>query len=166
MNLIEFNFAQNNPFMLHFVAMEYYHLIKNRTFLVLLTNDYLIGVQANGLISVDFGSDNYQVEIMGYTVIKGDLQNPYLYVNPNYFIGLMYEDLFTEKLLENKHNFRIARKDIRKVWHTPRKKWGMGNYPHDGRVYVQTHQGKKKELIILGNQSGKLIAEFIKPSNE
>ena len=42
------------------------------------------------------------------------------------------------------------------------KKWGMGYYPHDGKVYVKTKNGKKKEFIILGSQSGKEIENWIK----
>jgi hypothetical protein len=37
----------------------------------------------------------------------------------------------------------------------------MGYYPHDGKVYIETHDGKKKEFIMLGNQSGQKIANLI-----
>lgn len=37
----------------------------------------------------------------------------------------------------------------------------MGYYPHDGKVYVKTYDGKKKEFIILGSQSGEEIKNWI-----
>ncbi len=37
----------------------------------------------------------------------------------------------------------------------------MGYYPHDGKVYIETFDGMKKELIVLGNQSGRKIADLI-----
>jgi hypothetical protein len=33
----------------------------------------------------------------------------------------------------------------------------MGYYPHDGKVYVRTKDGKNREFIILGSQSGQEI---------
>ena len=33
----------------HFIAMEYYYLILNRTFLVIKTKGFLIGIEGNGL---------------------------------------------------------------------------------------------------------------------
>lgn len=49
MKFEDFELKDNN----HFVAMQYYGLILNRTFLVLLTNDLLIGIKVNGLVSVE-----------------------------------------------------------------------------------------------------------------
>jgi len=37
----------------------------------------------------------------------------------------------------------------------------MGPYPHDGRVTIETYDNNKREFIILGNQSGKSIANLI-----
>lgn len=37
----------------------------------------------------------------------------------------------------------------------------MGSYPHDGKVHVKTQAGKKREFIILGNQSGEAIKAWI-----
>lgn len=41
----------------HFVAMEYYNLILNRTYLCLLTEDYLIGLKVNGIVGVEGGKN-------------------------------------------------------------------------------------------------------------
>ena len=47
----------------HFVAMQYYGLILNRTFLVILTNNELIGIKVNGLVSVESGGNIIAKEI-------------------------------------------------------------------------------------------------------
>ncbi|HJY06951.1 MAG TPA: hypothetical protein VJ323_11600 [Bryobacteraceae bacterium] len=51
--------------------------------------------------------------------------------------------------------------EITSVAYNPRKKWGMGYYPHDGRVIVQTLK-RQREFIILGNQSGQQIAQRLR----
>jgi hypothetical protein len=43
--------------------------------------------------------------------------------------------------------------DISTVEYNPKKKWGMGYYPHSGRVYINK-AGRTREFIVLGKQSG------------
>ena len=61
----------------------------------------------------------------------------------------------------NKANFKIKLSDIKEVHYNPNKKFGMGPYPHDGRVTIKTNDNRKREFIILGNQSGQKIANWI-----
>jgi Ca2+-binding RTX toxin-like protein len=61
----------------HFVGMEYYYLIFNRTFLIIKTKGFLIGIQGNGLVSVEGGKDILTRQITSNMAIKGDLTNPY-----------------------------------------------------------------------------------------
>ncbi len=49
MTITEFEFTPDN----HFVAMEYYGLVLNRTFLVLITDQELIGIKVHGLVGVE-----------------------------------------------------------------------------------------------------------------
>ncbi|RZJ78733.1 MAG: hypothetical protein EOO47_12905 [Flavobacterium sp.] len=155
MTLKNFDFKEDN----HFIAMEYYNLILNRTFIVLLTTEYLIGLQGNGMVSVEGGEDMFTKQITRSLAIKGDLMNPYSYLKEKYIREIENENLLGDSFLKlNKNNFKISKKDIKKVFYEPKKKWGMGNYPHDGRIYIETISGKKKELIILGDQSGEKIA--------
>lgn len=155
MTLKNFDFKEDN----HFIAMEYYNLILNRTFIILLTTEYLIGLQGNGMVSVEGGEDMFTKQITGSLAIKGDLMNPYSYLKEKYIREIENENLLGDSFLKlNKNNFKISKKDIKKVFYEPKKKWGMGNYPHDGRIYIETISGKKKELIILGDQSGEKIA--------
>lgn len=145
----------------HFVAMEYYGLILNRTFLVIKTEDRLIGLQANGLISVEAG-DFITQQAVRQMVVRGDLSNPYSYLKNSYLEKYTDEDLYSEQILSlYSANFSISLKDIRETYHDPKKKWGMGYYPHDGKVYVKYNTNKTKEFIILGDQSGKKIANLI-----
>ena len=80
----------------------------------------------------------------------------------SYFENILDVDLLSEEFLTmNSFNFRINKKEIKNVYHDSKKKWGMGYYPHDGKVYIETIDGKKRELIILGNQSGDEIVKWI-----
>jgi hypothetical protein len=158
MTLKDFQLHYNN----HFVAMEYYWLVLNRTFLVLVTTEYLIGVQANGMVSVETAHDPLLNIIIGSLAVKGNLTNPYSYTKSKYLRKIENEDLTGSGFLsQNKNNFRISRKEIKRVEYDASKKWGMAYYPHDGKVYVEMYDGNKRELIILGNQSGSHIASII-----
>ena len=61
----------------------------------------------------------------------------------------------------DKSNFTIPYRDIASVSFDESKKWGMGPYPHDGKVFVTTKDGSKREFIILANQSGQSIARDV-----
>lgn len=146
----------------HFIAMQYYGLILNRTYLVLVTNDRIIGLKVNGLVSVESGGHILAKELSKTMTVKGDLQNPYSYVKYKYLDRLQDLELVDAEILkQDKSNFVIQQADITNAYYDPKKKWGMGYYPHDGKVYMVTNDGKKKELIILGNQSGQKIASLI-----
>jgi len=158
MTLKDFELTDEN----HFVAMEYHTLILNRTFLILLTNDYLIGLQGNGVVSVEGGHNLFAREISKAMSIRGDLNNPYSYLKGKYIRSIENENLFDGSVTrKNKTNFVIDKKDISNAIYDEKKKWGMGPYPHDGKVYIETKDGKKREFIILGDQSGHKIANRI-----
>ena len=146
----------------HFVAMQYYGLILNRTFLILLTTDIVIGIKVNGLVSVESYRSSIANTLAKNMIINGDLQNPHSYIKSKYINKVQDLDLLDGSILtQNKSNFMIKRVDIKSVFYDPKKKWGMGYYPHDGKVYLETFDGTKKELIILGNQSGHKIASLV-----
>ena len=142
--------------------MEYYFLILNRTFLIIKTKDFLIGIQGNGLVSVEGGKDTLTRQITSNLAIKGDLTNPYSYLKNKHLEKIADLDLIDGSILEvNKTNFLIKTSDIKSATYNPAKKFGMGPYPHDGRVTIETYDNNKREFIILGNQSGESIANFI-----
>jgi hypothetical protein len=158
MKLSDIELTDNN----HFVAMEYYFLILNRTFLVIKTKGFLIGVQGNGLVSVEGGKDILTRQITSNMAIKGDLTNPYSYLKNKYLEKIADLNLIDGSIIEaNKTNFLIKLSDIKSAIYNPSKKFGMGPYPHDGRITIETFDNKKREFIILGNQSGENIANLI-----
>ena len=94
--------------------------------------------------------------------IHGDLENPLSYIKESYFKSIENVGLNDDGILSaDEANFRINYSDIADVWYDPTKKWGMGYYPHDGKVYVKTRTQGTKEFIILGNQSGSNIARWL-----
>lgn len=146
----------------HFVAMEYYYLIINRTFLVIKTKGFLIGIQGNGLVSVEGGEDILTRQITSNMAIKGDLTNPYSYLKNKYLEKIADLNLIDGSIITaNKTNFLMKLSDIKSAVYNPSKKFGMGPYPHDGRVTIETFENKKREFIILGNQSGEDIVNLI-----
>ncbi len=146
----------------HFVTMEYYYLILNRTFLVIKAKGFLIGIQGNGLVSVEAGNSMLSQQITSSMAIKGDLKNPHSYLKNTYLAKIADLDLLDGSIIAaNKTNFLIALSDIKSAVYNPSKKFGMGPYPHDGRVTIETFNNQKKEFIIIGNQSGENIAKLI-----
>ncbi|WP_210521680.1 hypothetical protein [Hymenobacter terricola] len=145
----------------HFMAVEYYALMLNRTFLVLVTPTHLVGVKVNGLLSAEGGRDPFTRAITRVMAVQ-DKNNPYAYGREKYLKEVDELDLYGAEILgKSGGNFRLAYGDIASVTHDPRSKWGMGPYPHDGKVYVTTKTGQKKELIPIGQQDGAAIAQAI-----
>ena len=146
----------------HFISMEYHTLILNRTYLVIITKDFLLGLKVNDVVSVEAGNNPLAVAITKTLAVRGDLNNPFSYVKNKYLEPLLNEDINLDFILKrDKANFKIYKRDIIGVTYDNKKKWGMGNYPHDGKVYVQTADNKKREFIILGSQSCKNITDWI-----
>lgn len=146
----------------HFVAMEYCYLVLNRTFLVIKKEGLLIGIQGNGLVTIEGGDDFLTELITSKMAVKGDLTNQYSYLKNKYLEKVANLNLIDGSLIEaNKTNFLIKLSDIKSALYNPSKKFGMGYYPHDGRVTIETYDHKKREFIILGNQSGEKIANLI-----
>lgn len=158
MTLKEIELTESN----HFVAMEYYMLLLNRTYLILLLNDKLIGLLGNGIISVEAKGDILTKKIANSLSVKGDLRNPHSYLKEKYIRNIENVNLLDGSILrKSTANFIIERKNITDAWYDPSKKWGMGYYPHDGKVYIKTKPSKTREFIILGSQSGEKIASRI-----
>ncbi len=143
------------------MAVEYYALMLNRTFIVLLTPTQLVGVKVNGMLSVEGGRDPLTRAVTRAMAVQ-DKNNPYAYGQGKYLKEVDNLDLDGEEILKKSGgNFRIAYADMASVKYDPSKKWGMGPYPHDGKVYVTTKTGQKKEFIIIGEQDGAAIAQAI-----
>ena len=141
--------------------MQYYGLILNRTFLILITDLKLIGIKVHGLISVE--SHGVEAIITSLISVDGNLSNPYSYIKMKFIERIKDVDLLSDSFLNaNPSNFIFERSDVTEVKYDKRKKWGMGYYPHDGRVYITSRDNSKREFIILGSQSGSEIERNLK----
>jgi hypothetical protein len=87
MRISEFEFTSDN----HFVAMDYL----NRTFLVLIMDNELIGIKVHGPIGVE--SNDALVNLLPITV-DGDLENPYSYISAKYIERIKNIDLKSNDL--------------------------------------------------------------------
>ena len=99
----------------------------------------------HGSNAVTQGGDSLTRYITAQLAVHGDLNDP------NSYIG-------HTSIRPSRANFALSHADITSVIFNPKKKWGMGPYPHDGRVIVETST-RRREFIILGKQSGREIAE-------
>lgn len=132
-----------------FVAMEYYGLALNRCFVISLDGETLRGVQCRGLTGAAGGHDLLARFLNRRFAVPGDLHDPSSYIDPRL------------RTRPRRADFAIPLHGIRAVEHDPRPKWGMGDYPHDGRVQLRTDAGTR-EFIVLGRQSGHAICARIR----
>ena len=116
-----------------FVAMEYYALMWNRTYVVFIALEGLYGWKATGAV----------------TGTRPNYFQPYadLLADPE----MMQDYDAIKKLSELKGGFFIPRSAIVSVEIINKQKWGMGLIPHCGRIRVDLATGKSREFILLGS---------------
>lgn len=126
-----------------FVAMEYYDLILNRTFVVFIAPDGLYGWKAQGPVAA--GQPMYFVP---YSEMLKDSD-------------LMNNRRAIKKLSDLAGGFFIPRSEILSADVVAGKKWGMGSIPQSGRVKIRTVSGKCREFILLGKVEAASIQQNI-----
>jgi hypothetical protein len=114
------------------VAMEYYWLILNRTFVVFIAPEGLYGWKAAGIVT-NMDRTFYAPD---QEMLKDD--------------EFMRDRQAIEKLSRLRGGFFIERAAIASVEYDERQKWGMGGIPHSGRINVKLTDGKTREFILLG----------------
>jgi hypothetical protein len=119
--------------MVGFVAMEYFGLILNRTYVVFIAPEALYGWKARGPVT--------NMQSMYFQPYVQMLNNP----------ALMHDREAVQKLAELKGGFVIARSQILGIEFIRRNKWGMGGIPHTGRIQIRIASGRTREFILLGN---------------
>jgi hypothetical protein len=126
-----------------FVAMEYYGLILNRTYLVFVGPEGLYGWKAEGVVSGE-----QPLYFQPYAEMLDDPE-------------MMRDRDAIRKLSELKGGFFIPRSAIVSAEIVDKQKWGMNKIPHCGRIRIGLATGKSREFILLGNVYPKSIQESI-----
>jgi len=115
-----------------FVAMEYFALMLNRTFVVFVAPEGLYGWKAVG--TVPAGAPTY---FQPYAKMLDDPK--------------LRRDLAAVRKLANlKGGFFIRRSEISSVEVIPKQKPGMAGIPHSGRILIHFASGREREFILLG----------------
>ena len=130
-----------------FIAMEYWAILLNRTFLVFVWDRYLWGIKVKGIVMAPLPPFEKRWHHLGY------------FLTDKFF--RRYPEIATpsESLLEKSwHNFRIDLSEISRVAFDPTPKWGMGTVPHSGKLYLDFKSGKQRELILISDQDGHKLA--------
>ena len=143
----------------YFIAMEYKG-ISNCILKIYVTDSLIMGAKVNGYIV----SQPYIG--IGTTVPVKQMHNPEAYVKKNLDV---YDSLLTDQsvfLKKDKYNFIVRRSAIKRIWHDPSHKWGMGYYPDTGKIYLEsevTPKNKKevREFILVGDQDAKKLIELL-----
>ncbi len=132
-----------------FVAMQYYGLILNRSYLVYVTLNYICGARVSGVVTsplIGPGEEWYK---------------PGFYINPQLFAKYNSTTFSSEEfLLMDSANFILNRSRIKEIEFF-KNKWGMGLVPHSGRLVLTTLDRTKHEFILLGLQDAVWIREHL-----
>jgi hypothetical protein len=122
-----------------FVAMEYFALILNRSFLVFVTNNGLRGWKFSGPVSA--GATEF------YKPIEELLDDPEMVPGSPAFNDLM----------EGLGTFLIPYGAIKSVDFVAKTKWGMGPIRHAGILTLGLAENQKREFILLGAADGDAV---------
>lgn len=130
----------------YFQAMEYYALILNRTYTVMITERMLCGAFVHGVIAAP-------------PIPTPDWRDPNFYVSSRVerYAGVHVESPAFKR--RHRFNFQYPLSDLAGAEFDARPKWGMGSVPYSGRVRVYGKAGWRRELILVGSQPGPSIAE-------
>ena len=126
-----------------FVAMEYYRLILNRTFVTFIAPEGLYGWKARGVVT---NADRNFYE--PYEEMLEDKE-------------FLRDRKAIEKLSQLRGGFFLERSTIASVEADSRQKWGMGGIPHSGRIHVRFLSGQSREFILLGSVDAEGIRDAI-----
>jgi hypothetical protein len=126
-----------------FVAMEYYWLILNRSFLVFIASDGLYGWKFEG--AVDASNTSY------FEPYAAMLHDPEFRKSP----------AALSKLARQRGSFYIPRNLVLSAEYDPAHKWGMGPIPHSGKLRLRLANGRTREFILMGSVDGDSIRQEV-----
>ncbi|MDP9041055.1 MAG: hypothetical protein M3N30_03675 [Bacteroidota bacterium] len=159
LKMISFDQVAQPPPTPHFIAMEYKGL-SNCIMKIYITDSLIMGAKVNGYIAC---APNFGI---GTTVPLKHIREPEAYIKKKLDA---YDSLLTDEsafLKKDRYNFIIRRSDVKKIWHDPTHKWGMGYYPDTGKICLEsslTSENKEtvRELILVGNQNARSVLEML-----
>ncbi len=173
MTLQEFTFTSNN----HFIAMEKHAFFSKSVYLVLITKNYLIGLELNNSLSIETTNTSFTQKLPNKPTPLGTFQNPYSYIKEKYVKQVEKKYLYDQSIFAlNKNNFRIDRNDLVIVRFEGTQIKGF-NYPHTGTLRIQAKSKSnnsgfnmskninEKSLIIMGEQDTLAIINTINSHN-
>ena len=128
---------------------------------IFVTDSLILGAKVNRYIVC---APNIGI---GTTVKLPNINDPEAYVNKK--MNDRFDSVLTneyEFLKLDRYNFIIRRTDIRKIYHDPTHKWGMGYYPDQGKIYIEsvkTNENHKtrRELILVSRQYPNQILKLL-----
>ena len=144
-----------------FIAMEYRGM-SNLIYRIVVIEDKVIGVKVSGYISVANPMG------IGRSVASESLNDPTAYIDEKMEAKYRGANFASDSIVTlDNENFIIRKGDISKCYHNPNKKWGMGYYPHNGRIMIETiktstNKRKNRDLILVGYQDEKEILELLR----
>lgn len=167
MTLKEFVFDETN----HFVGMQQHTFFGKSVFLVLITKNFLIGLELNKSLSVENTSTLFSQTTPEKNTPRGSFSNPYSYLKEKYVRAVEKRYLFDQSIqAASSRNFRIDRIDIDNVHFEPVKISGF-NYPHEGKIHIRYQKRGKagkgirttheESFTILGEQNASEIVKAI-----
>jgi hypothetical protein len=126
-----------------FVAMEYYCLMLNRTFVIFIAPEALYGWKAEGIVT--------NMQPTYFQAYAQMLKDP----------SLMDNREAVQKLAGLKGGFVIPRSQIKAAELVQGNKSGMGGIPHTGRICIHLTSGRNREFILLGSVDAERIRQEI-----
>jgi len=124
---------RSKPAMWGFVAMEYYWLVMNRTYVIFIAPEGLYGWLAHGPVAA-----SNQTYFEPYQRMLQDER-------------FMRNHTAIQKLSGLPGGFFFDRSEIASIADDDRKRWGMGGLPHTGNIRVNLNSGMSREFIVLGS---------------
>ncbi|WMX13212.1 hypothetical protein [Aureispira sp. CCB-E] len=155
-----------------FYAMEYINIIGNRILKVWITPKYIFAAKVKGFTSEYTGISFYDQNLAIHPLLRLE---PKAYVNSkeeNKYSRFFFEKMSPQQFMRlNKENFVIHKNKIKRIDYTKKKKWGMGNYPHTGRIFIKTEKNEfnkknNREFIIIADQNIERIMSILVKNHE
>ena len=116
-----------------FVAMEFFWIILNRTYVVFIADEGLYGWRARGPVT--------NINLNFFQRFQEMVDDP----------NFMRDMGAIQKLSRLRGGFLIDRSAISSVEVNDRPKWATGGIPESGRIVVRLNSNKTREFILLGS---------------